>query len=201
MCFQACVLPLVYVCPTQMELPPLPLALRLWGDTHSSLCQAQMSIHSSTPLSLNPAQGSFAYWGRVCISVCVSVCVRVFVHQPDFPSQKRTGGPVDSPRMHCYYFIGDSAGLVCAKLVQLCAWCSVAPHEVMHALSLHFAVCTLWGLILFVWSRDSIKHTQTDRASNKYLSAVYSPPCSTWIFCVYSVLKEGAAIWWGRANK
>ena len=171
MCFHMCVFPLVYVCPTQMERPPLPLAPRLWGDTHCSLCQAQMSIHSSTPLSLNPAQGSFAYWGRVCIFVCVCMCVCVWVctSLPPLP-RNRTGGPVDSMHMHCYYSIGDSAGLVDAKLIQLCACMhsGLTWTDVWYLLA--FVVCTLCkcsklsfsldGLILHVWRRhrDSIKH-------------------------------------------
>ena len=66
-------------------------------------------------------------------------CACVHAHQAVSPAQRRTGGPVDSMHMRCYYSIGDSAGLVSAKLIQLHA-CTEAPHELMHATNLYFAV-------------------------------------------------------------
>lgn len=138
-------------------LSTLPLALRLWGDTHCSLCQAQMSIHSSTPLSLNPAQGSFAYW--VCVRECVCVCTRARACLP-CPETNRGATVVDSMHMHYYGSTGDLA----AKLIRVCVNSGTALSKawwlITFAVSTHTQSFSLGWFILYAKQRTFSKLTE-----------------------------------------
>lgn len=110
MCVSTC------VCVSHTNGAPSPAPRpRGYGEIHIAPSARLRWVFTAARPSLNPVQGSFAYWGCVCMCVCpcVYMCVWMwFEHQPVSPAQKQTGGWLQLIRIHCYFFTGDSAAKI-----------------------------------------------------------------------------------------